>query len=537
MQANWQPLKSGYRAELLLDLPPSAAFMYRVSNNMVQILPGSCVTTPAGFEGEYESQDVIVVGDIQSKQYVLAGAVTAHRSMSHFKLVKRGRFHSITVHQPHIKEGMTPEEIIVLKGEDWRELMIRYAETAAKKMGVAPIDPEKNLTGYCSWYYYYANVSEDDFNENLAALAKAHKDSPFAPQVVQIDDGYQPFQGDWLKCNTRWKSSMKEIAARITAADMTPGIWLMPFLASTASEVNQNHPDWFVKKPDGSVLAMQGWSPAPDHLWCCLDSTIPAVREHLKHIFQTFHSWGYRYFKMDGLGFGMPEGVYSDPSVTPIEAFRMGLKAIREAVPDSFLLGCCPPFMACLGYVDSCRVSPDTSRYWRTPFPELVNCELSPGSPCIANSLHASLANWFMYDRYFRADPDTLMARADNAFYTLGEARMSVLMGVLTGVCITSDHLGTISPERMVLLERAAKYRMRDVKPGDWYPDTWAQVFTGTIEGKHAAALFNDSETTRRYKLADLGFKGAAMEVFHPMGAIGGELILNAHDGALLIEK
>ena len=52
MQANWQPLKSGYRAELLLDLPPSAAFMYRVSNNMVQILPGSCVTTPAGFEGE-----------------------------------------------------------------------------------------------------------------------------------------------------------------------------------------------------------------------------------------------------------------------------------------------------------------------------------------------------------------------------------------------------------------------------------------------------------------------------------------------------
>lgn len=537
MQMSWQPVKMGYCAELLLDLPPSAGFMYRTSNNMIQLLSGSCVFTPAGFDGEYESQDLIVVGDEASKKFILAGAVTAFRSMTYFKLVKKGRFHSLIMHQPHIKEGMTPEEVIVLTGDDWRELMIQYAETTAKKMGVSPIAAEKNLTGYCSWYYYYANVTENDFNENLEALAKAHKDSPFAPQVVQIDDGYQPFQGDWLKCNNRWKSPMKEVAAKIMAADMTPGIWLMPFLASTASETFRNHPEWFVKDADGNALAMKGWSPEPDHLWCCLDSTIPEVREHLKYVFRTLHSWGYDYFKMDGLGFCMPEGKYSDPSVTPLEAFRMGLKAIREAVPDSFLLGCCPPFMACLGFVDSCRIGPDTSRYWRCPYPELVNCDSNPGAPCMVNSHHSTLANWFMYDRYFRADPDTMMARADNAFYTLGEARMSILTGILTGVCITSDNLGTISPERMALLERSAKYRMRNVRPGKWVPDTWAQVFTGTLDGKPAAAVFNDSEETRRYNLAELGFENGVMELLHPLGAISRELILNAHDGALIVAR
>lgn len=537
MQNLWQPVKQGYSAEMLLDLPPSAAFMYRTSNNMNPLLTGPCAFRPTAFEGEYESQDVIVVGDEASKQFVLAGAVTAFRSMSYFKLNKRPRFHSIIVHQPSIKPGETPEEIVVLKGGDWRDLLIRYAELTAKKMGVKPIDPEKNLTGYCSWYYYYANVSEADFNENLTALAKAHKESPFAPQVVQIDDGYQPFQGDWLKRNDRWKSSMQEVAGKIAAADMTPGIWLMPFLASTASEVYKEHRDWFVKGADGQPLAMRGWSPEPDHLWCCLDASIPAVREHLKYVFQTFHSWGYRYFKLDGLGFGMPDGKYADPAVTPLEAFRMGMKAIRDAVPDSFILGCCPPFMGCMGFVDACRVSPDTSRYWSSPYCKLKNSEVPGNVPGISSALHSTMSNWFMYDRYFRADPDALMARADNAFYTLGEARLSVLAGILTGVCITSDHLGTISPERMALLERAAKYRLRDAKPENWQPDSWPQVFVGSVDGKRAAAIFNDSTESQSYNLAELGFENGVMELLHPIGAVGKELILLPHDGALIVAK
>ncbi|MBQ4336822.1 MAG: hypothetical protein IJC34_06495, partial [Lentisphaeria bacterium] len=61
-QVVWAPEKPCYRAEMLLDLPPSAQFVFRNSNNMCPILPGSSAHTPAAPECEMPSQDVIVVG-------------------------------------------------------------------------------------------------------------------------------------------------------------------------------------------------------------------------------------------------------------------------------------------------------------------------------------------------------------------------------------------------------------------------------------------------------------------------------------------
>ncbi len=532
---NWQSEKPCYRAELELDLPPQAGFMFRSSNNMCPLLPSSNVFWPPAFEGEYNSQDVIVVGDETTKRFVLAGATTAHRSLTYFSLYKRGRFKSILVKQPDIQPGEKPEEIIVLEGSDWRKLLKDYAAITARNMGVAPIKAEKNLTGYCTWYYYYADVTEKDFLENLEAL-KARRDSAYPAAVVQIDDGYQTFQGDWLDQDPSWPTPLAEIGKRITDAGMQAGIWTMPMLASTASRVYREHPDWFVKKENGQVLEISGWSPPPDNLWVCLDATQKVVREHLKNVFQTFRSWGFSYFKMDGLGFGLPQGLRSDEKATAVSAFRQGLKAIRDAVPDATLLGCCPPFLACLGLVDNCRVSPDTGRYWYAPSDHVLNCDGGP-TPGIASALHSTVSCFWMYDRFFRADPDTLMARQDNAWYTLGEARISVMTGILTGVAITSDNLGTIAPERLELLGRAARYRLRDAQPLEWPLDRWPQIFEGTVDGRRGIALINDSPESVTYDFAKLGLTGTAEEVLQPAGPMNGSITLPPHDAALLIQR
>ena len=533
-QVVWAPEKPCYRAEMLLDLPPSAQFVYRNSNNMCPILPGSSVHTPAAPECEMPSQDVIVVGDEASSRYILAGAITAHRSMTYFTLVKRGRFHSILVKQPDIAPDAVPEDVIVLEGDDWRKLLIQYADQAARAMAVKPIKAEKNVTGYCTWYYYYADVTEKDFLENLEAL-KAKKDSCYSAQVVQIDDGYQTFQGDWLDQDPSWPTPLEEIGKRITDAGMQAGIWTMPLLASTASRVFREHPDWFVRRPDGSVLEIHGWSPPPDHLWVCLDATQEAVQEHLRNVFQTFRKWGYSYFKMDGLCYGLPQGKRSDPNATPVSAFRLAMKTIREAVPDATLLGCCPPYMPLLGLVDHCRVSPDTSRYYHPDRP-FYNCDYAPGDCCIANALHATISRFWWFDRFFRADPDTLMARQDNAFYTLGEARISVMTGILTGVSITSDHLGRIAPDRLELLGKAARYRLRNAMPVDWVPNRWPQIFSGSVDGKNATAIINDSDKTLTYHFESLNLTGTAEEVLQPMGKVTGSITLPPHDAALLIQ-
>ena len=122
--AVWTPERPCYRAELKLDLPPFAEFIFRNSNNMSPILPGSAVTSPSAPECELPSQDVIVVGDEASSRYILAGALTAKRSMTYFTLVKRGRFDSILVKQPDIEPGDTPETLQrrVMEQAEWQLL-------------------------------------------------------------------------------------------------------------------------------------------------------------------------------------------------------------------------------------------------------------------------------------------------------------------------------------------------------------------------------------------------------------------------------
>ncbi len=521
-----------HRAYLPLDLPPEADFAYRNNNNMVAHLQGSNVFPARAFNGDYPSQDMLVVGDIYSGRFILVGALTAFRSLTYLTLHKRGKFTGITIEQPHIKPGETPEEILILEGSSWQELMIAYADAAAAKMGVPEILATKNFTGYCTWYYYYAGVSEVNLRENIVALAERR--SRYAAEYVQIDDGYQPFQGDWLEQRADWPTPLREVAADITARGMKPGIWTIPLMASTVSRVFREHNDWFVRDETGAPTLIRGWSAPPDTHWGCLDATQPEVLEHLANVFRTFRSHGFSYFKMDGLGLGLMEGVRCDPNATPVSAYRAALQTIRDAVPDALLLGCGAPFMPSLGLVDHCRVSYDTAHYYEKPRPADANGDDLFG-PGIKTAMHVLMSHWWKFDRWFRADPDALMARQDNARYTYGEAKMSVLTGIITGICTTSDNFRTIDENRLALLERAAKYRLRDARPFEWKTGCWPQVFTGRLDdGRRAAAIFNDCDHEMTYEFTAYGLPEQCEELLDAPSVRKLKIILPPHDAALL---
>ena len=65
--------------------------------------------------------------------------------------------------------------------------------------------------GWCSWYHYFHNIDEAALDTNLALAG----DWPF--DVFQLDDGYQPSIGDWLRTNDTFDSDLDAIAARISA--------------------------------------------------------------------------------------------------------------------------------------------------------------------------------------------------------------------------------------------------------------------------------------------------------------------------------
>ena len=495
----WQTEADGYRAFIKTDFP-ATALVYSSPMTMAKMSPMAPLSTSNCLWGDVPSSSVIVVGI--SGNYLLAGALTAFRSLTLLRAVyDNRRITRIELYQPDIRPGETPEETVILEGDDWRQLLCQYADLAAVKMGAPAIDSRKNMTGYCSWYYYYKDVTEKAFLENIDALAKNR--SPYAADYVQIDDGFQTFQGDWLDQDKTWPTPLKEIARKITDAGMKAGIWTMPTTASTASRVFQAHPDWFVRNEQGEVATLPGWSPAPDNVWACLDPTIPEAREHIATIFKTFRSWGFTYFKMDGLYFGFQKGIRHDPNATCVSAFRLLLKTIREAVPDALLMACSSPFLPCIGLVDNIRASNDTSRFFRDDHskqnaPALCGCN-------IQDAFHITMANFWWIDRWFRADPDVVMARQDNAFYTRNQAKFSVLGAIATGVALTSDHLGTISAERNALLAKAQNIRMRDVRPINSTPNIWPLEYEGTIDGKRAVILANDTASPKTWLLSDLG--------------------------------
>lgn len=535
-KTEWQMPKKTYEAWFPLDfLPPQSAFIYRNSNSMALIEPSSAICTPCSGHSDMQSQDVVVVGNELTCEYILIGAVTAFRSLSYFTVCRRGRFTGVLMRQPDIKVDETPEKTVILKGDDWRKLLLEYARIAAEEAGQKKIISEKNLTGYCTWYYYYADVTEKDFLENIEVLKK-YVGGKYSPELIQIDDGFQTFQGDWLDQDSSWPTPLEEIASDITEGGMTAGIWLMPFVCSTASRTFREHPEWFVKNCNGEPLVFAGWSPPPDNLWACLDATVKEVREHITFVMQEFWHMGFHYFKMDGLSFGLPDGVFSDLQATPVSAFRLMMKTIREAVPEATLLGCNAPFMACIGLIDICRVSNDTSRSWigycpNVDYPENCDCP----DVGILTAWHGTVANWWKIDNWFLADPDVIMARADNAFYTLGEARISAAAGILTGVALTSDHLGRITPERLALLECAAQFRLKDPIPAKWSVNRWPCVFTGSVNGKNGAIFVNDSEKEMHFSFAEFGLPEKCCEKLIGLGEVEKELILPPHDAAFVI--
>ncbi len=97
--------------------------------------------------------------------------------------------------------------------------------------------------------------------------------------------------------------------------------------------------------------------------WYMLDTTLPAVQEHLTRVFKVMREeWGIELFKLDANYWGALPGQRYQTGTTGIEAYRMGMEAIAEGAGDALLLGCNAPMWPSLGLVDAMRVSDDVER-------------------------------------------------------------------------------------------------------------------------------------------------------------------------------
>lgn len=255
------------------------------------------------------------------------------------------------------------EEFIMMEGKNLELLLDNLAHRIVINHPKLPYSEVP--TGWCSWYCYGPDINIGDIFENMEAISKRIPSLKY----IQIDDGYQPYMGDWLEPNPEFSGDMKELCLEIKKRGFEPAIWVAPFIAEKSSNLFREHKDWFVMDEDGTPLpsdrvSFGGWRRGP---WYMLDGTNPGAQEYLKTVFRTMREeWNCKYFKLDANMWGaLLGGRRYDKNATRVEAYRRGMKAIRDgAGQDSFILGCNAPMWPSLGTVHGMRLGDDIVRSW-----------------------------------------------------------------------------------------------------------------------------------------------------------------------------
>ena len=169
-------------------------------------------------------------------------------------------------------------------------------------------------------------------------------------------------------------------------------VWTAPFEVAERAWIYEHHRDWLVHNAHGEPISIGKAEEVEGENLFVLDVTHPDAQEYLRQTYRTLvRESGACYIKLDFMDNTAIEGYSHRPNTTALEAQRIGLEIIREAVGEDVLLdkdG--SPMSNPVGLVDEGRTSQDTGHAF------LRSKEAEPG---IA-------ARYYMHRNFFIADPD-----------------------------------------------------------------------------------------------------------------------------------
>ena len=310
--------------------------------------------------------------------------------------------------------------------------------------------------GWWSWTAYYFGITEGAAHTNAEFLAAQLRDSGY--NFFHIDEGYQYARGDYTSpVAYKFPHGIQKLEDQVRGLGLTPGIWTAPFEVSERSSVYANHKDWLVHNGKGQPIHAGFVTEPPDTLTnldplYVLDTTNPAAQQYLRDTYATLvNNWGIRYIKLDFMDDTAIEGYYYRPNTTALEAQRIGLQIIREAVGDGVLLdkdG--SPMLNPVGIVDTGRISCDTGHSFEASL----------------NAAAGIAARYYMNRNFFLSDPDAftvsrqIVAESQNHGVlrplTLEEAKVSIALSAVSGGMFEiGDDLPTLfsDTDRMALVK------------------------------------------------------------------------------------
>jgi Melibiase len=371
-----------------------------------------------------------------------------------------------------------------------------YGRTYQRRNGIAPKPP---LLGWCSWYYTYRAVTEEEVLANARFIAEHLRD--YGLDLIQIDDGYQRQFGDW-EGNERFPHGMAWLAAEIRRLGLRPGLWLAPYVVEPGTRVAREHPDWLGHRADGELKpARSGGTSA-----FALDPTHPDARAWLGDLFRTVgQDWGYQMIKLDFVEWSvLAIERYHDPTLGRAAAYRLGLRTIREAIgPDCHVLDCGP--LTAAGLCDSWRIELDFDRLtWRQ-----YTKQLNSNAPAIAK-------RYYLHNHLWANDPDHLGL----ALLTEAQGRaVASAMALSGGTIISGDRLYALPEAKLAILKAILPAFGEAARPLDLFETDFPLLFHLPVARPfgnwHVLGIFNWDEVNPKRVSVPLARVGIPTSVSH----------------------
>lgn len=466
---------------------------------------GTAGLTGVGRDSNPGSYSFLAVADPESRAGFVAGWVSHERGSGLlFSDIAEGKAivdARLDYGRLLVKAGRTvaPETLLIGYFADARLGLEAYADAVARHYRIK-LPPQPTV--YCTWYH--AGASNEKDLPASAAFAKERL-APFGFSVIQIDDGWQAGatgngpRKDFTthRSDGPYASGMRQTAERISQLGLTPGIWFMPFAGTWNDPFFADKQHLFATKDGKPFEVFWGGT--------CFDVTDPRTQEYIRSVAARIgRDWGYKYFKLDGLWTGMAadilyvntgykddrlgESKLHDPEKTHVEAYRDGLKIVREAAgEDVFLLGCnvaqnMRTLGGSFGLLDAMRIGPDNGRKWSD-----MCCGPFSGSNL-----------YFLHGRVWYNDPDPIYVSND---VPLDHARALVSWVTLTGqLNASSENYKALSADRVYLLQRSMPAHGLKARPVDLFEQRIARIWLLTDDRdeprRDVVGLFNWDEKT-----------------------------------------
>ena len=345
---------------------------------------------------------------------------------------------------------LSSEPLLISTGTDYHRELETYGSIIRKLHHARVKAP--SLAGWWSWTAFYFGLNQGTALTNAEWLSQNLLDLGY--NFFHIDEGYQYARGEYTTPDAGlFPGGMKLLESKVRALGLSPGIWTAPFEVSDRSWVYEDHKDWLVHNAAGNPIHA-GYVIAEEKLdpLYILDCTHPGAQEYLRQTYRTLaRDWGIRYIKMDFMDDSAIEGFYYRPNTTAMEAQRIGLRVIREAVGEDVLLDKDGSVMLNpVGIVDTGRISQDTGHTFESS----------------RDAAAGIAARYYMNRNFFVSDPDAFTVSRQTVdeqewhggkhALTLDEARVSIaLAAVAGGMYEIGDDLPKLGmdPERVALVK------------------------------------------------------------------------------------